>query len=50
MQELRAEKGLGVLMPFGGNAKGIQCKFNIASILDIKVNCVDRFRKFAGLS
>lgn len=49
MQELRAEKGLGVLMPFGGNAKGIQCKFNIASTLDIKVNCVDRFRKFAGL-
>jgi Dimethylamine methyltransferase (Dimeth_PyL). len=49
MQELRAEKGLGVLMPFGGNAKGIQCKFNIASVLDIKVNCVDRFRKFVGL-
>jgi len=50
MQELRAEKGLGVLMPFGGTAKGIQCKFNIARVLDIKVNCVERFRKYAGLS
>ncbi len=50
MQELRAEKGLGVLMPFGGTAKGIQCKFNIARILDIKINCVDRFRQYAGLS
>lgn len=50
MQELRAEKGLGVLMPFGGTAKGIQCKFNIAGVLDIKVNCVDRFRHYAGLS
>lgn len=50
MQELRAEKGLGVLMPFGGTAKGIQCKFNIAKALDIKINCVERFRKHTGLS
>lgn len=49
MQELRGDKGLGVLMPFGGNAKGIQCKFNIADVLDIKINCVERFRKFARL-
>lgn len=50
MQELRAEKGLGVLMPFGGNARGIQCKFNIARILDIKINCVERFRQYAAIS
>ena len=50
MQELRAEQGLGTLMPFGGIAKGIQCKFNIAKTLDIKINCVDKFRKYSGIS
>ena len=49
MQEVRAEKGLGVLMPFGGQPKGIQCKFNIARELGFKINCVERFRQQAGL-
>ncbi len=49
MQEVRAELGLGVMMPFGGQAKGMECKFNIARVLDLKINCVETFKKKATI-
>lgn len=49
MQEVRADKGLGTLMPFRGTPRGIQAKFNIADVLDIKMNCLEKFLKKANL-
>ena len=49
MGEVRSDMGLGTMMPLGNTPKGIECKFNIARQLDIKVNCLARFRNNAGL-
>ncbi len=44
MTEVRTDLGLGLVTPLPGVAKGIEAKFNIARILDIDINCVDRFK------
>ena len=49
MAEVRADLGFGVMMPLGGVPKGLECKFNIARVLDLNINCLDRFKKRAGL-
>jgi dimethylamine--corrinoid protein Co-methyltransferase len=53
MEQIRIEKGLGTL-PFTsavrpGEAGMIEAKFNIAKVLDIPINCVERFKDRVGL-
>ena len=45
MTEIRSDIGLGVLTPLPGVPKGIEAKFNIARVLDIDINCVNRFKE-----
>jgi len=50
MSEVRADNGFGIMMPLGGVPKGLECKFNIARKLDLDINCLNRFKKRAGLA
>jgi hypothetical protein len=48
MQEVRSEFGIGRLsdleMECVGEASAMEAKFNIAELLDLPINCVERFR------
>ena len=44
MGEVRQDLNLGMVTPLPGCAKGIEAKFNIAQMLDIEINCVNKFR------
>ena len=44
MTEVRTDLGLGMVTPLPGVPKGIEAKFNIARVLDIDINCVNRFK------
>jgi len=46
MSVVREDLGLGVLSAClsAGSAKGIEAKFRIAELLDIEINCVNRFK------
>jgi len=53
MEQIRLEKGLGTL-PFTSAVHPddpgmIEAKFNIAELLDIPINCVERFKKRARI-
>ena len=43
MTEVREDLQIGQMTPMPGCAKGIEAKFNIASELDLNINCVNRF-------
>lgn len=45
MDEVREDLDLGRIHSIAGAAKGIEAKHNIAKVLDIDINCVDRFKK-----
>ena len=49
MNEVREDLNLGVLHPHGGSPKCMEAKFNIARMLDIEINCVNRFKQKVGL-
>jgi len=49
MTEIREDLKLGVMPPLPGCAKGIEAKFNIARVLDLNINCLDRFKSRATL-
>jgi dimethylamine--corrinoid protein Co-methyltransferase len=49
MNEVREDLKLGVLHPHGGSPKCMEAKFNIARLLDIEINCVNRFKEKAAL-
>jgi len=55
MHEVRGELGLGRI-PYGGSGVSpalplaMEAKFRIAELLDVPINCVERFRTSAGLS
>jgi dimethylamine--corrinoid protein Co-methyltransferase len=49
MNEVRTDLGIGVVTPLPGVAKGIEAKFNMAKVLDIEINCVNRFKQRAKL-
>ena len=49
MTEVRQDLKLGCMSPQAGDAHGIEAKFRIAEVLDIDINCVNRFKKKAGL-
>ena len=53
MLDVRKEHGLGGITESGevngvDDALGIEAKFNIAAVLDVPVNCVERFRAKAS--
>ena len=45
MTEVREDFGLGVVTPLPDRLKGIEAKFRIAEVLDIDINCVNRFKR-----
>ena len=45
MTEVREDLQIGMMTPLPECAKGIEAKFNIARVLDIDINCVNRFKK-----
>jgi hypothetical protein len=53
MEQIRLEKGLGTLAITSSvhpDEPGmIEAKFNIAKVLDIPINCVERFKARVGL-
>lgn len=49
MSEVREDLGLGTMMPAIGNVyKGMESRFQIAKVLDVKMNCVERFKKMVS--
>jgi dimethylamine--corrinoid protein Co-methyltransferase len=48
MQDVRSEFGIGLITELEDEAVGeptaMEAKFNIAELLDLPINCVDRFR------
>jgi dimethylamine--corrinoid protein Co-methyltransferase len=53
MELLRAEHGLGLLTMTSSTHPAepgmMEAKFNISKLLDIPINCVERFKEHAGL-
>lgn len=49
LSEVRTDLGFGIMMPLGNTPKGLECKFNIARVLDLDINCLNRFKRMAGL-
>ncbi len=49
MTEVREDLKLGQITPLPGCPKGIEAKFNIQEALGVPINCVDRFKKRAGI-
>jgi len=54
MTEVRDRFGLGRIHSYAishpGQANFIEAKFNIARVLDVPINCVERFKDRAGLA
>jgi dimethylamine--corrinoid protein Co-methyltransferase len=50
MNEVREDLKLGLLHPHGGSPKCMEAKFNIARLLDIDINCVDRFKQNVSIT
>jgi dimethylamine--corrinoid protein Co-methyltransferase len=49
MTEVRQDMQIGVMNPVAQCAKGIEAKFRIADVLGISINCVEQFKKRAGI-
>lgn len=45
MDAVREDLGIGRITQVSGNTKGIEAKFKIAELLDIKINSVEQFKK-----
>jgi len=50
MRDLRRELGIGTVTALPGNTNGIAAKLRIAELLGIEINCVNKFKKKAGLT
>lgn len=54
MTDLRSELGFGRIHSYAishpWQANLIEAKFNIARVLDVKINCVERFKERTGLA
>ncbi len=48
MSEVREDLDLGRVNAVPGAVKGIDAKFRIADLLDIEINCVNKFKKRIG--
>lgn len=50
MRELREELDIGtVFMGYGASSRGIEAKIKIARLLDLKINCVEKFKAKTNL-
>lgn len=50
MRELREELDIGtVFMGYGAASRGIEAKIKIAGLLDLKINCVEKFKAKTNL-
>ena len=49
MSEIRETLDIGRIQPPTGAALGMEAKFRIAELLDLKINSVELFQKKAGL-
>jgi len=49
MKEVREDLKLGLLHPQAGSPKCMEAKFNMAKLLDIDINCVERFQENASI-
>ena len=50
MRETREDLDIGtVYMGYGSASRGMEAKIRIAEILDIKINCVEKFKEKTGL-
>ena len=49
MNEVRDDLKLGTLHPRAGSPRCMEAKFNIAELLGIDINCVQRFRRNASI-
>mgnify|MGYP006296455749 CR=1 FL=1 len=49
MTEIRQDLNIGVMNPVADCSKGIESKFRIAEVLGIPINCVEQFKKRAGI-
>jgi dimethylamine--corrinoid protein Co-methyltransferase len=54
MTDVRNEHGFGRIHSYAishpGQANFIEAKFNISRVLDVPINCVERFKERAGLA
>jgi len=50
MTVVRNEKGLGCVAQLPGKPKGIEAKFNIAKLLDVEINSVNKFKQKTGMA
>ncbi len=44
MDEVRGDLGIGRVQPSAGDPKGMEAKHNIADLLDIEINSVEKFK------
>ena len=42
MNEVRRDLNIGMVSSVAGFAKGMEAKFNISRLLDVKINCLER--------
>jgi len=49
MTRVREELGLGCVAQLPGRPKGIEAKFNIARVLGIEINSVNKFKQKTGI-
>lgn len=50
MRELREDLDIAtVYMGYGAHSRGIEAKANISKLLDIEINCVNKFSKKTGM-
>ena len=49
MTVVREELGLGCVAQLPGHPKGMEAKFNIAKLLDIEINSVNKFKEKAKM-
>ncbi len=50
MREVREELDIStVYMGYGAASRGIEAKANIAKLLDIEINCVEKFKNKTGM-
>ncbi len=49
MTVVREELGLGCVAQLPGRPKGMEAKFNIAKLLDIEINSVEKFKQKSSL-
>lgn len=50
MREVREDLDIAtVFMGYGATSRGIEAKANIAKLLDLKINCVEKFKGKTGM-